>query len=63
MATTRKKLTAAKARAAREAITTLLDGTEHDGRLSVEDRALLTGALSVTSLLAVSLRLDERNAA
>lgn len=61
MATTKKKLSRAKAEAAYVAIGTLLEGTSHDERLSYGLRNILINTNLCLETLVKRLREDERN--
>lgn len=60
MVTTNKKLSRAKAENAFYAISTLLNGTEHDKRMSVALRDILTNTNLCLEKLVKQLREDER---
>lgn len=62
MATTKKKLSRAKAEAAYHAINTLLEGTWHDERMSEGLRNILHNTNICLETLVMRLREDERNA-
>jgi hypothetical protein len=62
MATKNKKLSRAKAEGAFDAINTLLEGTEHDDRLSYGLRNILINTNLCLETLVMRLREDERNA-
>jgi hypothetical protein len=58
MATHRKKLSRAKAAAAKDSLDTLLHDTTHDTRLSTGDRAALEHAAHICATLEHQLRTE-----
>lgn len=59
MATTRKKLSAAKARSAMDALFVVLDGTADDERLTADDRDTVRAARNLLGGLHARLALAE----